>query len=57
MYLVCLVLCKEKGSSSKSAITERRDMGLYEVLLSCVDGRSRYLYIVLDIYLHIVSTQ
>ena len=31
---VCLVLCKEEGSSPVSAITERRDMGLYEVSLS-----------------------
>ena len=31
--LVCL-LCKEEGSSPVSAITERRDMGLYEVPLS-----------------------
>ena len=28
---VCLLLCKEEGSSP--AITERRDMGLYEVPL------------------------
>ena len=27
-------LCKEEGSSPVSAITERRDMGLYEVPLS-----------------------
>ena len=32
--LVCLLLYKEKGSSSVSAITKRRDMGLYEVPLS-----------------------
>ena len=32
--LVCLLLCKEEGSSLVSAITERRDMGLYEVPLS-----------------------
>ena len=32
--LVCLLLCKEEGSSPVSAITERRDMGLYEVSLS-----------------------
>ena len=32
--LVCLLLCKEEGSSPVSAITERRDMGLYEVHLS-----------------------
>ena len=32
--LVCLWLCKEEGSSPMSAITERRDMGLYEVPLS-----------------------
>ena len=32
--LVCLLLCKEEGSSPlQSAITERRDMGLYEVPL------------------------
>ena len=31
--LVCLLLCKEEGSSPVSAITEKRDMGLYEVLL------------------------
>ena len=32
---VCLRLCKEEGSSPVSfAITERRDMGLYEVPLS-----------------------
>ena len=32
--LVCLLLCKEEGSSPVSALTERRDMGLYEVPLS-----------------------
>ena len=32
--LVCLLLCNEEGSSPLSAITERRDMGLYEVPLS-----------------------
>ena len=32
--LVCLLLCKEEGSSPVSAITERRDMGVYEVPLS-----------------------
>ena len=32
--LVRLLLCKEEGSSPVSAITERRDMGLYEVPLS-----------------------
>ena len=32
--LVCLLLCKEEGSSPVSAITERRDMDLYEVPLS-----------------------
>ena len=32
--LVCLLLCKEEGSSPVSAVTERRDMGLYEVPLS-----------------------
>ena len=32
--LICLLLCKEEGSSPVSfAITERRDMGLYEVPL------------------------
>ena len=34
MCLVCLLLCKEEGSYTVSAITERRDMGLYEVPLS-----------------------
>ena len=32
--LVCLLLCKEEGPSLVSAITERRDTGLYEVPLS-----------------------
>ena len=32
--LASLLLCKEEGSSPVSAITERRDMGLYEVPLS-----------------------
>ena len=32
--LVCLLLCKEKGSSPVSAIPERSDMGLYEMPLS-----------------------
>ena len=32
--LVCLLLCKAEGFSPVSAITERRDMGLYEVPLS-----------------------
>ena len=32
--LVCLQLCKEEGSSPVSVITERRDMGMYEVPLS-----------------------
>ena len=32
--LACLLLCKEEGSSPVSAITERRDMGLYEVPLA-----------------------
>ena len=34
--LVCLLLCKckEEGSSSVSAIAERRDMDMYEVPLS-----------------------
>ena len=31
---VCLLLCKEEGSYPVSAITERRDMGMYEVPLS-----------------------
>ena len=31
---VCLRLCKEEGSSPVCAITERRDMGLYDVSLS-----------------------
>ena len=31
---VCLLLCKEEGSSTVSAITDRRDMVLYEVPLS-----------------------
>ena len=31
---VCLLLCKEEGSSPVSAITEWRVMGLYEVPLS-----------------------
>ena len=31
--LVCLLLCREEGTSPVSAITERRDMGLYEVPL------------------------
>ena len=30
----CLLLCQDEGSSPVSAITERRDMGLYEVPLS-----------------------
>ena len=39
MCLVCLLLCKEVGSSPVSAITERRDMGLHEVPLSmCLNG-------------------
>ena len=32
--LVCLLLCREEGSSPVSAITERRDMGLNDVPLS-----------------------
>ena len=32
--LVCLLLCKEEGSSPVSAITERGDIGMYEVPLS-----------------------
>ena len=31
---VCLLSCKEEGSSPVSAITERRDMGLYQAPLS-----------------------
>ena len=31
---VCLLLCKEEDSAPVSAITERTDMGLYEVPLS-----------------------
>ena len=34
VYLLCFLLCKEEGSFPVSAITERRDMGLYEVPLS-----------------------
>ena len=35
MCLVCLLLCKEEGSSPVYfAITERMDMGLYKVPLS-----------------------
>ena len=34
MCLVCLLLCREEGSSPVSEITERRDMGQYEVPLS-----------------------
>ena len=33
MGLVCLLLCKDDGYSPVSAITDRRDMGLYEVPL------------------------
>ena len=32
--LVCLLLCKEEGSSPVSAITEKRDMDLYGVPLN-----------------------
>ena len=38
MCLVCLLLCKEEGSSPVSAITQRRDMGMYEVPLSFFVG-------------------
>ena len=31
--LVCLLLCQEESSSPVSAITERRDMGIYKVSL------------------------
>ena len=34
MFLVYFLLCKEESSSPVSAITERRDIGLYEVPLS-----------------------
>ena len=34
MCFVCLLLYKEEGFSPVSAITESRDMGLYEVPLS-----------------------
>ena len=34
MCLACLLLCKEEGSSPVFAITEMRDMSLYEVPLS-----------------------
>ena len=34
MCLICLLLCKGEGTSPVSAISERRDMGLYEVPLS-----------------------
>ena len=34
LCLVCLLLCKEEGSSPVSAITDRRDMGPYEMSLS-----------------------
>ena len=34
MCLAYLLVCKEEGSSPVSAITEMREMGLYEVLLS-----------------------
>ena len=33
LYL-CLLLCKEEGSSPVSVITEMRNMGLYEVPMS-----------------------
>ena len=35
--LVCLLLCKEQCSSPVSAITEMRDMDLYEAPLSLFD--------------------
>ena len=31
---LCLLVCSEEGSSPVSAITERKDIGLYEVPLS-----------------------
>ena len=34
LCLVFLLLCREEGSSPVSAITERRDIGMYEVPLS-----------------------
>ena len=36
LCLVCFLLCREEGSSPVSAITERRDMGMYEVPFVCV---------------------
>ena len=37
--LVCLLLCREEASSPVSAISDRRDMGLYEVpLFVCLLG-------------------
>ena len=33
---VCLLLCKEEGSSAMSAITERRDMGLMRCPCLCL---------------------
>ena len=35
---VCLLLCNEEGYSPVSAITERRDMGLYKMPLSMSVG-------------------
>ena len=43
--LVCLLLCKEEGSSPVSAITERRYMGLYEVLLAVSLFKSSFKHI------------
>ena len=37
---VCLLLCKEEGSSPVSVITERRDMGMYEVRLQTTQPTS-----------------
>ena len=36
--LVCFLLCREEGSSPVSAITEMRDMVLYEAPLSFFEG-------------------
>ena len=39
MCLVCFLLSMEEGSSPVSAITERRDMGLYKVPFSLLGFR------------------
>ena len=41
---VCLLLCKEEGSSPVSAITERRDMSLYEVSMLSFGMGTMMLY-------------